>query len=716
MNKMPIQKRSQTRQRELGLFSYRNALERGDFGKVAEILAQAEHDPELDRMLNDMQASIEVEVPPPETKRNSNVMTIHQRTTWLPLPMPSITRYFTLTVAITALVAIGMILYQLYPNVPPPTYTAGSQAQTPACAGQVSDAAGLIAAINMANDEAQCPGLDTIIVHASFAADQVEAASTDLGGKSAFPDITSDIIIVGNGKQAITGSKKARFFYVDANQNNGRLTLINLELSGGQAGNGGAIFVNGMPNAALGDTLLTLVNSSLHDNAGTAGGAIRIQAGGNTRARVLIISSILDKNLAQGGGAIVTDVRDNGFAELVLVNSRISNNAATNEGGAIYTNLTNGTVLVEAIKSEFLSNTASGGNNVQCFVNGIPFSFAIDSSNTSTDASCGNAQVIADPATAFSQNACFYVGLDALQTLIDAINNPDCANVGYVRLAADLQPMAAYNGGDSAFPAIQGTLIIDGESRDSDVNAPDYTISRDAGAAAFRFFTVDGSNGGNANLILQNITLTGGSDGTGSAAGAVLVNANTNGKATIGISNVTFNNNSAPGGNGGAVATLSYAGGITNAVITSSTFNGNSGAFGGAFYSGGFDGGNATALISKSTFTGNMAEVQGGAVYNNGLTNNGAGKAVMTIAGSSFTANSAPAGGAIYNNGRGGSAELTIDGATTAQGNTATIAGAGDAIYSEGTSGNAPVTGAKGNPTADANTCFDNTLVAAACP
>jgi CSLREA domain-containing protein len=155
----------------------------------------------------------------------------------------------------------------------------------------------------------------------------------------------------------------------------------------------------------------------------------------------------------------------------------------------------------------------------------------------------------------------------------------------------------------------QGKLAIDGGGN--------ITIS---GNDSVKVFIVD--TGG--DLTLQNLTVTKGKTIFG---GGAIDNFN----GTVTVSNSTFFSNSA--GSGGAIS--NFDGAVT---INSSTFSGNSAAFGGAID----NSGSSTAIISTSTFSGNTATNSGGAILNTGTS-------TATISDSTFSGNSATNGGAIFN-------------------------------------------------------------------
>ena len=115
------------------------------------------------------------------------------------------------------------------------------------------------------------------------------------------------------------------------------------------------------------------------------------------------------------------------------------------------------------------------------------------------------------------------------------------------------------------------------------------------------------------------------------AAGGLIANSTTN------IGRSTFTNNTAVT-TGGAI----FASAGSPIDITDSTFDGNNGGIAGGAIS--VDGGSSSTAVSvwDSTFVNNSASGEGGAVYLGS-----AGSATMSVAASSFVADTAPTGGAI---------------------------------------------------------------------
>ena len=140
-------------------------------------------------------------------------------------------------------------------------------------------------------------------------------------------------------------------------------------------------------------------------------------------------------------------------------------------------------------------------------------------------------------------------------------------------------------------------------------------------------------------LGIINITFN---DNTASAGGAIY------NYGTLGIINSTFNNNTAPLGCGGAIANDGGYGTSTD-TITNSRFNNNTASSGGAIYNSA-DGGTVTETINNSIFNNNIATNNGGAIYNDGIS----GTVTDTINNSTLNNNTATNdGGAICNEGDG---------------------------------------------------------------
>ena len=126
-----------------------------------------------------------------------------------------------------------------------------------------------------------------------------------------------------------------------------------------------------------------------------------------------------------------------------------------------------------------------------------------------------------------------------------------------------------------------------------------------------------------ASLILQGLTLTGGSAASGGAVAA--------GDAVpVTFFDVEFIANTSSGGRGGAINGFQSIIEVNDSTFTNNSTDQDGGAIGGH---------RPTITINNSTFTGNTATDNGGAIYPNGGT--------LTIDGSTFTGNQSANGSAI---------------------------------------------------------------------
>lgn len=162
-------------------------------------------------------------------------------------------------------------------------------------------------------------------------------------------------------------------------------------------------------------------------------------------------------------------------------------------------------------------------------------------------------------------------------------------NGNYVLTAADNAL-----GGPNGLPAIEDTVIIRGNGA---------TLRRATNAPNFRFFYVTGVQGLTGNLTLDQLVLTNGVAGQGSAGGAVYTES---GVVTL-LNGCQLVGNAADAG-GGALST--FDGTVT---VRDSRFEANSTAsFGGAIHVSGSKG---SLTLSNCVVTGNNAANAGGAFY-----------------------------------------------------------------------------------------------------
>lgn len=258
-----------------------------------------------------------------------------------------------------------------------------------------------------------------------------------------------------------------------------------------------------------------------------------------------------------------------------------------------------------------------------------------------------------------------YPGLLAISTvpdLIAAINTANANGPGLDTIALDPTTFNFSSAGDndpffgaSALPAITTQIVINGNGA---------TFQRAASAPGFRFFLVGGfgTEPKDANLTLNNVTLTGGfANGVGDSSddgGAILVSG---GKLTLNNSTVTGNTANDDGGGILAVGTSTPAPGYQAEVTLDNTVISNNIAIGASLGDGG--GGIDIDANKDEGGRGAVLTVRNNSRIENNSTTNGSGGglrvrdgAELTLDNSSVTGNSAKFGGGI--------AEVTHEAAT----------------------------------------------------
>lgn len=205
----------------------------------------------------------------------------------------------------------------------------------------VSTTAELIVAINLANDETCFPGQNTIGLSTTtfIVTDAVDFSE----GPSAFPAITSDVVINGGGAIfSKSGPNNQRYFYVATG---GTLTINNVANINDGSTNGSA---NG--GAFLSRGSLTLNSVSIQGGlaVGQSGGGIA-----NYGTLTLNNVSIYNGNAANGGGIF------NDGGTVTINESQIFNNSAAN-GGGIFNNTGSASIARTTI-----SGNGGGGSGIQ---------------------------------------------------------------------------------------------------------------------------------------------------------------------------------------------------------------------------------------------------------------------------------------------------------------------------------------------------------------
>ena len=236
------------------------------------------------------------------------------------------------------------------------------------------DVATLICAIDKANDETNFPGLNTLdLTLSTYTLNALH--NSDARGPNGLPQITSEIVINGNGSTIERDSGAPAFRIFSLPNSAGKLSLSDLRVTGGLAPSndggaidslGGAITLtnvtldvnsassgNGGAISRLGTAPVTISNSIIADNSANNGGGIQLQGLGT----VNITGSTISGNSAVGSGGginiegtsenvtiIDTTIRDNDAASgggmrsrgfLTMTGSTINNNSATNDGGGV---------------------------------------------------------------------------------------------------------------------------------------------------------------------------------------------------------------------------------------------------------------------------------------------------------------------------------------------------------------------------------------------
>ncbi len=275
----------------------------------------------------------------------------------------------------------------------------------------------LICAIELANDETNFPGQDTL----NLASGGVFDFATTYDALNAVPPITSDIVINGNGAtlHRLGGEFYLRFFQVTVD---GALTLDNLTLDGADlnADYGAGVYSEG---------ILTITDSTLTGNSATLGGAIyqsgntlsitgssfsfnsadfSIGYGGAillTNTTATIGTTTFDNNIAVYGGAVAAlgstflDLDGGSFtsnsaftdgggvifgdtSDGEIVGVTFDGNSSDSTGGAV-TNISSGTVLFQNATLD--NNTADGAGGAVYTTNGFVqvFSTGMDTNSAS---------------------------------------------------------------------------------------------------------------------------------------------------------------------------------------------------------------------------------------------------------------------------------------------------------------------------------------------
>lgn len=239
------------------------------------------------------------------------------------------------------------------PEPPPPTSTPTPTYGTPEMTfaptstpcmpfpGNIADGdiAGLINAIDLANDEECFPGMQTIMLAAGGTYTFSAAVSNgDLNGSSMLPVILSQITIVGNNATLMNSGGSARLVGVASS---GDLTIESLTASyfGAPGSNGGAIYNEGF----------TYIIYSTFNNGNNInnGGAFY-----NTNSLEIYSSTIANNYISLNGSGVYN------AGSLYSHNSTFANNQTMGAGGGIY-NAAGAFATIS--QNTFSNNSAYGG-------------------------------------------------------------------------------------------------------------------------------------------------------------------------------------------------------------------------------------------------------------------------------------------------------------------------------------------------------------------
>ena len=255
------------------------------------------------------------------------------------------------TIPFRFVIGLGISIFLFLLNAIPPNYHV-TQADTiiivttGATGIHNGDGCSLVEAIINANNDAvihaECiagDGSDTILL-----AGDTHSYTTLFGSESSLPNITSSIIIEGNGATIQrTGGNNARLFLIDAN---GDLTLNKVTVTGGFGVYGTGIFITPQGKLTINNSIitnnnfgnggggiynnggvLTINNSTIYNNkAFFSGGGIESRGSG---AMTIINNSTISTNISSFGAGVQID-----GGTLILSNSTLTKNNAE-RGGAI---------------------------------------------------------------------------------------------------------------------------------------------------------------------------------------------------------------------------------------------------------------------------------------------------------------------------------------------------------------------------------------------
>lgn len=232
---------------------------------------------------------------------------------------------------------------------------------TQRCLVEVSSASELSDAINAANAGTGCLN---IRLNADIPLGQLSPAYPGTYGDNAFPIITQNIQIDGNGYSITRVNATSDFRFFTINNRGGNpvtVSFTNITFSGGRAAEAGAVLVDASSGGNI--TLnLDTVNFSGNESVGGNGGALAALSFGGGSSSINITNSSFDNNVGRFGGGFYNGGFDGGNGVVTITNTSFTNNRATQDGGAIYTNAgSNGVASMNLTDSSFINNQAAAG-------------------------------------------------------------------------------------------------------------------------------------------------------------------------------------------------------------------------------------------------------------------------------------------------------------------------------------------------------------------
>lgn len=535
-------------------------------------------------------------------------------------------------------------------------------------------------------------------------------------------EITIDKNLTINGSSilntTIDGNNATRIFNITS----GNVTINNLELTGGAAVDGGAIY--------LGGGSLTINNSDINGNVANggsgSGGGIFIATGaslevnntmitGNVANRagggiednsgaglgLVMYNVTLSNNNAgvgpatpapgNGGGLHIT-----GAGDANITASTIMNNVAAAEGGGLW----NGTGTMTVDSSLIMLNSASGadadmgGGGLFNAGGTLTVSNSTIEDNDALGAAGSGGGILNDMGTLTVTNTTIE-GNTAVRAgggIEENSTNASTLTLTDVTLMGNTAASSPGNGGGLHITGAGDADITGGFVLDNNAAAEGGGLWNSVGTMTVNNVTISGNiasganadNGGGGifnnggSLTVQSGTMIKGNiaNGTSGSGGGIL---STDG--TVFIDNSTLDSNAAISA-GGAIEIIDGSLTFTASVMSNNDVNGTAGTAapgnGGGLHVSGTSG---VIVIAESEVSGNLAAAEGGGLWNQSGT-------FMTVSTTTVDANAAygdasdNGGGGIFNNG----GSMLVTTSTLSNNVTAGIDGVGAGLYN-GTSG-----------------------------